>query len=193
MESALSRFIIVIFFIIGFASVTTGHSATPPPEPSGFRAVVVPPTPLHSPTPAVSATPFDESLAWELLQSPIPAPSPTATPKPAQIRTKPQTPRPVSKRPSGRYLRGYATYFATGRDGYYGAAGPVLRQWLGKGWRGDHVLVCKKSRCLEVVLNDWCACGKRHGEPTLIDLSDEAFRWLAPLSRGVIHVVIDRP
>lgn len=135
----------------------------------------------------------------DILPTPEPTASPSPTPKPTKkpvVRATPrepiETPR-ARQRPSHGLLKGYATWFATGRDGYYGAAGPVLRRALGKGWRGDHVLVCKGDRCLEVILNDWCACGPRNGLPTLIDLSDEAFRWLAPLSRGVMVVRIDVP
>jgi rare lipoprotein A (peptidoglycan hydrolase) len=70
-----------------------------------------------------------------------------------------------------------------------------LRQAIGSRWRGSHVLVCAVSgtRCVEVVLNDWCACGSRRGYATVLDLSDEAFRYLAPLSRGVIRVAVDIP
>ena len=38
--------------------------------------------------------------------------------------------------------------------------------------------------CIRVRLTDWCACG---GE-RIIDLSDEDFATLAPLSQGVIRV-----
>jgi hypothetical protein len=70
------------------------------------------------------------------------------------------------------------------------AAGPALRRSLGKGWRGTRVAVCLDGRCVRVTLADWCACGPRHGRPTLLDLSDGAFRRLAPLSRGVIEVTV---
>lgn len=42
-----------------------------------------------------------------------------------------------------------------------------------------------------VRLSDWCACGPRHGQPTLIDLSPSAFRALAPLSDGIAVVSIE--
>lgn len=84
-------------------------------------------------------------------------------------------------------LRGVATWFRT--PGLTGAAGPVLRDALGD-WRGEHVTVCA-SRCVTVALIDWCACGERGGEPTLIDLSDGAFARLADPSRGVIDVTIE--
>lgn len=82
-----------------------------------------------------------------------------------------------------RPLSGYATYYTTGPDCLCAAAGPMLR--VGD-WRGSTVTV----NGLKVTLIDWCACGDRHDEPTLLDLSDEAFRPLAPLSRGVIWVEV---
>jgi rare lipoprotein A (peptidoglycan hydrolase) len=69
----------------------------------------------------------------------------------------------------------------------YAAAGPLLRKALGPRWRGRRVTVCHAGRCVRVTLNDWCLCSKGR---RLIDLSDEAFRRLAPLGRGVIDVTI---
>ena len=69
---------------------------------------------------------------------------------------------------------------------------PVLREALGgdPAFRGQRVTVCT-SRCTTVVLSDWCACGSRHGKPTLLDLSPDAFDDLAPLSRGIVEVTIE--
>jgi Lytic transglycolase len=83
---------------------------------------------------------------------------------------------------------GYATWYAA--SGMIAAAGPALRRELGKGWRGERVRVTAGGRSVVVRLTDWCACGPRHGRPTLLDLSDDAFRRLAPLSRGVQRVVV---
>jgi hypothetical protein len=63
----------------------------------------------------------------------------------------------------------------------FAAAGPALR--VGH-WRGRVVTVCA-AVCIRVTLNDWCACRGR-----LIDLSDEAFGRLAPLSRGLVRVEV---
>ena len=84
-------------------------------------------------------------------------------------------------------LRGAATCHATGRDGLYAAAGSLLRKALGSDWRGTRILVCSSGRCIRVTLNDvcWCPKGRR-----LVDLSDEAFRWLAQLGLGVIPVEV---
>jgi hypothetical protein len=86
---------------------------------------------------------------------------------------------------------GKATWYDDG-SGYYGAAGPVLREALGgdPAFRGQTVRVCADD-CVLVRLTDWCACGDRGGAPTLIDLSPDAFARLAPLSAGVIDVTIE--
>jgi hypothetical protein len=86
---------------------------------------------------------------------------------------------------------GKATWYDDG-SGYYGAAGPVLREALGgdPAFRGQTVRVCADD-CVLVRLTDWCACGDRGGVPTLIDLSPDAFARLAPLSAGVINVTIE--
>jgi hypothetical protein len=88
-------------------------------------------------------------------------------------------------------IGGEATWYDDG-SGYYGAAGPVLREALGgdPAFRGQTVRVCADD-CVLVRLTDWCACGDRGGVPTLIDLSPDAFARLAPLSAGVIDVTIE--
>jgi hypothetical protein len=83
-------------------------------------------------------------------------------------------------------VSGLTTWYPAG--GPVAAAGPALRAALGHDWRGQHVRVCSGGRCVTVELIDWCACGPRHGVPTLLDLSDDAFRRLAPLDAGVIDV-----
>lgn len=88
-------------------------------------------------------------------------------------------------------LRGLATWYDDG-PGLYAAAGPVLRRALGSGWRGQTVTVVSAAgdRAVRVRLTDWCACGARHGVPTLLDLSREAFDNLSSPTRGVIRVTI---
>ena len=87
---------------------------------------------------------------------------------------------------------GWATWYDDG-PGWYGAV---------HSWRfGDEryaVQVCALDEgrlvaCTHVIVRDYCACGSRHGEPTVIDLSPAAFRELAPLSRGVIRVEVSGP
>ncbi len=80
---------------------------------------------------------------------------------------------------------GLATWYDT--PGLTAAAGPELRHG---DWRGSFVTVTHAGRSVTVQLTDWCACGDRNGEPTLLDLSASAFRRLAPLSKGVIEVEV---
>lgn len=85
---------------------------------------------------------------------------------------------------------GFASWYDDGA-GYYGA----VRSWS---WGDDPyaVQVCLADRpgtCTHVVIRDYCACGDRHGEATVIDLSPSAFRELAPLSRGIVRVTVSDP
>lgn len=78
-------------------------------------------------------------------------------------------------------LSGTASWYAA--DGLIAAAGPGLRQG---DWRGSRVTVSANGRTVTVTLSDWCQCyGTR-----LIDLSDDAFSRLAPLSRGLVRVQV---
>jgi rare lipoprotein A (peptidoglycan hydrolase) len=82
---------------------------------------------------------------------------------------------------------GLATWYAT--PGLTAAAGPLLRHGA---WRAQLVTVtAANGNSVTVTLTDWCACGDRHGIPTLLDLSAGAFRRLAPLSRGVVAVEVE--
>lgn len=108
---------------------------------------------------------------------PVVLPSVAAIP----VVVLPRAPRSV------HYLTGRATWFATGPSGMFAAAGPALR--VGD-WRGRIVRVCGLSTCIRVMLNDWCQCSFRQADERAIDLSDEAFARLAPLSRGVLRVTV---
>jgi len=97
------------------------------------------------------------------------------------------TPEPTSTPPATTIVRGIATWYGTGPGSGHAAAGPALRAALGKGWRGTRIRVTGPSGAVvEARLTDWCACPGRR----VIDLSDEDFSDLAPLSRGVIKVTI---
>jgi hypothetical protein len=102
------------------------------------------------------------------------------------------TPPPTGYQAAGAIgtvlLGGFATWYET--PGLTAAAGPVLRDVLGD-WRGQWVTVEGDGASVTVQLTDFCACGERHGLPTLLDLSDAAFSELAPLSAGVIRVAIE--
>jgi hypothetical protein len=58
------------------------------------------------------------------------------------------------------------------------------------------VWVCLRKhpdRCVRVIVRDWCGCVGNKSDPhdnPIIDLAPAAFRQLAPLSRGVIYVVV---
>ena len=94
---------------------------------------------------------------------------------------------------TGQALRGYATYYATGPDCLCAAAGPALRVGA---WRGSTVTVCaanEPGHCVQARISDACWCIPRHDKPTLLDLSDEAFAALAPLSRGIVEVTVTWP
>ena len=86
-------------------------------------------------------------------------------------------------------VKGVATWYdaPSKRDA---AAGPALRKALGSDWRGSYVWVEANGHSVLVQLTDWCACGERNGRPTLLDLDDVAFSRLAPLSVGVLDVVV---
>ena len=86
-------------------------------------------------------------------------------------------------------LTGLATWYATGPSCLCAAAGPALR--VGD-WRGSMVTVTANGRLIEVKLIDWCACGPRHGLPTLLDLSDETVAALGlDQRRGVYAVTVE--
>jgi len=105
------------------------------------------------------------------------APSPTIGTRAASTEA-PRAAKPLS---------GYATWYAAPSG--TAAAGPAVRRSL-DGWRGRSVTVCG-TRCVRVELADWCACGKRHGEPTLLDLAPDAFRAVCgTLSMGVCRVTV---
>jgi rare lipoprotein A (peptidoglycan hydrolase) len=160
---------------------------TPSPTPEPTETPTLPPTSEPpAPTEAVisTATPTLEPTPTPTLE---PTPTPTLT-----IRLR--SPRPVRitvrVRPGRhRVVSGVATWYATGRGKGYAAAGPALRRALGTHWRGTQVRVCARSRCVAVVLNDWCFCARGH---RVVDLSNLDFARLAPLGRGVIPVTVTR-
>lgn len=89
-------------------------------------------------------------------------------------------------------LGGVATWYVDAKHhphgGLYAAAGPSLRHGE---WRGSLVRVTSGGRSVTVRLTDFCACGDRNGIPTILDLSADAFRKLAPLSRGIVAVEVE--
>ena len=79
-------------------------------------------------------------------------------------------------------LTGIASWFASPAN--VSAAGPALRAALGSGWRGRQVSVRAGRRCVSTILGDWMAADR------LIDLDDDVFARLAPLSQGLQEVTI---
>jgi hypothetical protein len=117
---------------------------------------------------------------------PAPVPPPVAL---AQLATGTQP------APDGRPVTAIPSPGLSGRASWYrapagtAAAGPALRRALGD-WRGSRVQVCA-SRCVVVSLTDWCQCYRGEDRERLIDLSDDAFARLAPLSRGLVRVTVE--
>lgn len=87
---------------------------------------------------------------------------------------------------------GFASWYEDPKHprGYYAAAGPLLREAL-RDWRGQYVTVEGNGRSVTLVLSDFCACGLRHGKPTFLDLSRDAFAELADPSVGILAVSIE--
>lgn len=126
------------------------------------------------------------------------SPSPVGSPfgVPSRSATETLEPPPAEPDPALALLPplvdGVASWYcAVGRSsctrghpgGLFAAAGPALR--VGD-WQNRTVKVCAGS-CVEVRLIDWCDC---HGTRA-IDLYSDAFRRLAPLSRGVLTVSVE--
>ena len=53
--------------------------------------------------------------------------------------------------------------------------------------KGDLVEVCRKNKCVDVLITDWV-----ENESVIIDLSSYAFSFLAPLELGLIDVVVKK-
>jgi hypothetical protein len=122
---------------------------------------------------ASSSLAVAEPISPQPLATAYTIPTATSRPRPAPTR-RPPLPGPVA--------HGVATWYDDG-PGLYGAV---------PGWRfGDlpyRVQVCAGGRCVTVRVRDYCACGDHR----IIDLSPEAFAQLAPLSRGVVAVRVQR-
>jgi len=69
------------------------------------------------------------------------------------------------------------------------AAGPGLRRFLGKHWRGTVVRVCS-SRCITVRISDWCQCFRGTLDERLIDLDRRSFAVLADPRLGLVTVQV---
>lgn len=105
---------------------------------------------------------------------PSPSPMPTGT-----------RPAADGDAPDRHSLGGIASWFRSPAN--VAAAGPDLRHWLGRGWRGTHVRVAGPAGTAVVRLGDWMRRDR------LVDLDDGAFvRVCGPLSLGVCRVRVTR-
>jgi len=111
------------------------------------------------------------------------------------------SPRPAStERPTARVSRGWATWCAPTPTKCQGWGGDAKVGAVRSFRFGDDpyvVQVCAfedgRTACTHVRVVSHCACGDRHGIPTVIDLSPAAFRELAPQRLGVIRVEVSGP
>jgi len=198
-------FVLIALLVAHLArSVAASSEAQDPGSAAGFIGPGLRGTP-HVPGVQDAGEVRESAVGWHPYPDPVPGgvPLPAAANAASEGPSGPTSSMPVSPEQARTealgamvegeigtvLLGGWATWYDDG-DGLYAAAGPVLRDVLGKGWRGQRVTVCADA-CVRVVLSDWCACGERHGDPTLLDLSPAAFRRLAPLSAGIVRVSID--
>lgn len=135
-----------------------------------------------------------------LSEAPVPPPSiglpsGVATAIPSGLatltgKTPPKvTPAPSSVgriRPPVVVAKGWATYQPG--SGWWGSPSARIRSW-----GVDVVRVCGPLACHLVELRNGCACGDRHGLPTLVDLAEPA--WIAlcgSSSAGICRVTVSR-
>jgi rare lipoprotein A (peptidoglycan hydrolase) len=180
-------------------SYATGPSAPAPLDPAAFEliagsdlansaATLREPAASRGPAPLIAdfANP-ERSFA--------PRPEPRLVVAPRVVTTAKAKPRPASFQaaadgsvratgPASWYCKaGVSSCHRSYPGGMYAAAGPKLR--VGN-WRGRVVQVCGNGSCVSVKLIDWCACGGGR----VIDLYSDAFRRLAPLSKGTVRVTV---
>lgn len=132
-----------------------------------------------APSPSLGVVPAMPSATAVASESPSPRPTPSATA------------RPFYPQISGNPSAGWATVDETIGSGFLGAVHSYT-------WGDRHYLVrvcavVEKARCVIVEIVSYCACGPRHGIPTVIDLSPAAMRRLAgPRWRqlGVYRVLV---
>jgi hypothetical protein len=163
---------------LGWAFTASGLGYQRPPPQSFADAQFRPFEPPPDPTRLPDTPDFPDPI-----ESPVPTATPEPTPEPTPKPTPVPTPRPRTVTNPNHNITGKASWYATGRNGPWAAACKPLRDAMGSGWRGEQVLVSYKTKVVVVVLNDYCA-----SKDKTIDLSDDAFSELAPLSRGVIRV-----
>lgn len=191
------------------------YVAPEPVDPGRPHMVLVPPDPDRDPRAhgcaifglgvclgivlafaAVLFSPLMDAAPRPPLEAPVPsqggtgAPPSSSKPKPTEVSGGAPAASPTGEVGTA-LIGGWATWYDVG-PGFYAAAGPELRAALGPSWRGQLVEVEGPGRLSVVVeIVDFCACGDRHGQPTLLDLSIDAFEQLAPLEAGIVSVSIE--
>jgi hypothetical protein len=164
----------VLGFIVGVRIVQSRPPQPPTPEARVFEPFVLPP-PTLPPTCCLE----DDSPEQPTRSAP-------GTVPPGAVDTA-DNGSGLPKRMVARTIRphhqlaGKASWHATGRSGLYAAACRPLRRAMGADWRGRRVLVAYGRRAIEVTLNDL-------RQPPRRSTSRTAFRYFAPLSRGVLRV-----
>lgn len=198
--STAKRLGVLALLCVLFTEAPVASTVTPTPIQSysgpmrqieiqeAYRAT---PRPDRSPGPTPTAEP---ALVPDPISIPFPSPVDRQQPQPkAKAEPKP-TPRPKPKAqplPRSRTSGVASWYCLQGRSrctsGYPGGLYAAVRRdllWL----RGKTINVCQSGtrRCVKVVVID-CNCGPH---ANVIDLYSDAFRRLAPLSRGRLDVTL---
>jgi len=168
----LAAGIAIVVGVTGAASNVTAWAASTP-RPAQL-AVPSAPAAGVSPAPGRTGQPDDHPGAQPA--GPVPG---RITPSTSAVTAS--GPESTGNPGAAGSLRGYATWFRSPSG--VSAAGPRLRAAL-PGWRGTSVQVCHADRCTVTVLGDWMRADR------LVDLDDDAFRALAPLSVGVLAVTL---
>jgi hypothetical protein len=188
--AALTLIGVVTTFLLATTATARPPDQPRPLTPADFHPIVLPPAASTAPQPAAVAVPSDRL-------EPIPdfaveARSFAPRPMPKQSVAARAVVKVPPLRLTGHRVSGSATWYCQAGvsrchnaypGGLYAAAGPELR--VGD-WRGRRVQVCGGGNCVVVTLIDWCACGGNH----VIDLYSDAFRRLAPLNSGALHVTV---
>lgn len=146
------------------------------------RESAVPSFPVTAPASSGASIASGQPSGTAAMTDPaLPLPTPAAVPSGTQA--PPATPA-VSPVGLGRSVSGIASWYRYHRG--QAAAGPALRRFLGPGWRGEIVKVCRGTVCLRLMLTDWMRADR------LIDLDPRDFAVFAPVSRGLVRVTVSR-
>jgi len=173
----------IVWVAVPQSDFTTFPASSSGPQVPHFGQIGVQPT--TSPA-APSGTPVPSLATFGT----GPVPSDVASPKATRTRPAP-TVKPRTAHPPGRYL---TAGWATMTDTACAAAGAGVRlafKHAGLAWRGQPVRVWYGKQHADTTLCDWCACGDRHGGPTVLDLPP--WMWASfGKDPGVIWIRVER-